>query len=100
MIGQMLGSFRIEGKLGADAAGAVYRAVDDATGRPAVVKVLGGAVIRQPGVFEEYRRRIKVIQEFGHPNIVRILAVGRDRETSYLAMEYVPATALEQIIAE
>ena len=35
MVGEKLGSFRIEGTLGVGAMGVVYRAVHEPTGRPA-----------------------------------------------------------------
>ena len=44
MIGEKLGSFRIEAVLGTGAMGVVYRAVHDSSGKTAALKVLGGEV--------------------------------------------------------
>src|SRR5215469_13911850 len=47
MIGEKLGSFRIDSVLGTGAMGVVYRGTNETTGRPAAVKVISGEIARQ-----------------------------------------------------
>ena len=97
MIGEKLGSFRIEAVLGTGAMGVVYRATNESTGRPAAVKVISGEIAQQGKAYERFQREAEILQQFRHPNIVRFLALGRFKGTSYFAMEYVPGETLEQI---
>ncbi len=98
--GEKLGSFRIESVLGAGAMGVVYRGTNETTGRAAAVKVISGEVSQQSKVYERFRREAEILQQFRHPNIVRFLAVGRFRGTSYIAMEFVPGVTLEKTLQD
>ena len=57
MIGENLGSFRIESILGTGAMGVVYRAVNEATGRLAAVKVINGETSQKGKAYERFRAR-------------------------------------------
>ena len=100
MIGENLGSFRIESILGTGAMGVVYRAVNEATGRAAAVKVINGESSQKGKAYERFSREAEILQQFRHPNIVRFLALGRYKGTSYFAMEYVDGVTLDDILKE
>src|SRR4051812_28733648 len=89
MIGQKLGSFRIESKLGSGAMGVVYRATSEVNGRQAAIKVVTAELMQKGTAFERFKREAEILQQFRHPNIVRFLAVGKSKGTSYFAMEYI-----------
>jgi serine/threonine-protein kinase len=103
-IGETLGSFRIESVLGSGAMGVVYRATNEKTSRVAAVKVLGSEFSPQGSsktkLRDRFEREAKILEQFRHPGIVRFLAVGRFRGTSYFAMEYVEGETLEKVINE
>jgi serine/threonine-protein kinase len=101
MIGEKLGSFRIEAVLGNGAMGVVYRGTNETTGRPAAVKVIGGEIAKQSHgkAYERFKREAEILQQFRHPNIVRFLALGRYKGTSYFAMEFVAGENLDQLLA-
>lgn len=98
MIGEKLGSFRIESVLGSGAMGVVYRGVNETTGRLAAVKVISGEASQKNKAYERFRREAEILQQFRHPNIVRFLAVGRYKGISYFAMEFVPGETLDEIL--
>ena len=77
MIGEKLGSFRIESTLGVGAMGVVYKATNETTGRPAAVKVVNSEIAQRGKAYERFRREAEILQQFRHSNIVRFLAVGR-----------------------
>src|SRR3954447_26410283 len=99
MIGEKLGSFRIDAVLGTGAMGVVYRGTNEATGKPAAVKVIGGEIAKQGKAYERFKREAEILQQFRHPNIVRFLALGRFKGTSYFAMEFISGETLEQMLA-
>jgi serine/threonine-protein kinase len=98
MIGEQLGSFRIEAVLGTGSMGVVYRATNVATGRPAAVKVPGGEIANQGKIYKRFQREAEFLQQFRHPNIVRFLALGRFKGIPYFAMEYIVGENLQQLL--
>jgi hypothetical protein len=100
MVGEKLGSFRIEGTLGVGAMGVVYRAVHESTNKPAAVKVVNKEVSQRGKIYERFRREAEILRQFRHANIVRFHALGRYKGTSYIAMEYVQGKTLEQVLGE
>jgi serine/threonine-protein kinase len=100
MIGQQLGSFQLEERIGAGAMGIVYRAAHVRNGKKAAVKIITTEAALRGNAFERFEREAEILQQFRHPNIVRFLAVGRSKGTSYFAMEYIDGKTLERTLAE
>jgi eukaryotic-like serine/threonine-protein kinase len=100
LVGEKLGSFRIESVVGSGAMGVVYRATNEKTGRVAAVKVVSAEFAQGGKIRDRFEREAEILQQFRHANIVRFLAVGRFRGTSYLAMEFVDGSTLEKSINE
>jgi eukaryotic-like serine/threonine-protein kinase len=100
LIGEKLGSFRIEAVLGSGAMGVVYRGTNEKTGKPAAIKVMGGEFGQKGTIGHRFDREAEILQQLRHPNIVRFLAWGKFRGTSYIAMEYVQGDTVEKLIAE
>jgi len=100
LIGEKLGSFRLEEVLGSGAMGVVFRATQETTGRPAAVKIVHGELAQKGKVFDRFEREAEILKQFRHPNIVRWLAWGRFKGTSYFAMEYVEGVTLERVLQD
>jgi serine/threonine-protein kinase len=100
LIGEKLGSFKIESVLGSGAMGVVYRGTHEKTGRIAAVKVVNTEYAQGSKIRDRFDREAEILQQFRHSGIVRFLAVGRFRGTSYIAMEYIEGVTLEATIAE
>jgi serine/threonine protein kinase len=100
LVGEKLGSFRIESVVGSGAMGVVYRSTNEKNGRLAAVKVVSAEFAQGGKIRDRFEREAEILQQFRHPNIVRFLAVGRFRGTSYLAMEFVEGSTLEKGILE
>jgi serine/threonine-protein kinase len=97
MIGERIGSFRIESWLGAGSMSVVYRGAHASSGRPAAIKVAREAAAGGQGRF---RDAADFLLRLHHPNIARALAIGRHREIPYLALEYVRGFTLAQVLAQ
>ena len=98
MIGQKLGSFRIEGELGQGAMGIVYKGTQEGKDRPAAIKVIAAEQIGKGKSLDRFIREATILEQFRHPNIVRYLARGKSGATYYYAMEYVPGSTLDAVL--
>ncbi len=100
MIGEKLGSYKIEAILGSGAMGVVYRAIQEGSGREVALKVMINDQGAKGNASERFQREMAILQQFRHPNIVRLLAVGRYNGRSYFAMEYIKGKTLDCLIDE
>ncbi len=97
-VGEQLGYFRLEEKLGEGGMGAVYRALDESLQRYVAVKVMRAST---QGVGSSAQRVSRLLDEavaqarVSHPNIVTIYFVGRDEAEPFFAMELLPGPTLE-----
>ncbi len=101
MIGQRLGSFLIEEKIGAGAMGVVFRALYERPDRPpmhAAVKIITGEAGSKARIPKRFEREAKILEKFRHPHIVRFLARGRYQGVDYVAMEYLTGGTLEDLL--
>jgi hypothetical protein len=95
-----LGGYRMLEPLGAGATGWVYRAVEEASGAPAAVKVLHPHLAGQPGFRERFEREARVAAMFRSPNVVRVLGHGDDGRLLYLVMELVEGRSLKDVLRD
>jgi eukaryotic-like serine/threonine-protein kinase len=97
MLGQEVGSFRIESWLGAGSLGIVYRGVNAQTGGPVAIKLARD-------VREVSQRRLlhsgEILSQIHHQNIVRFVGMGRFHGTTYLAMELISGVTLANELSE
>jgi serine/threonine protein kinase/tetratricopeptide (TPR) repeat protein len=98
MIGTKLSHYLIERRLGAGGMGEVYLAQDLALARPAALKILRPDIA---GALEpRLAREAETFARLQHPWIATFFEAGTDRETPFLAMEYVPGRTLRERLAD
>jgi serine/threonine protein kinase len=100
-VGQRLGPYRIEARLGEGGMGIVFRATHVGESRTVALKVLRDELNQD----EAYRRRLareaRAAAEVDHPNLARVLEVGEADGRFYLAVCYVDGRSLaERLRAE
>lgn len=82
--------------------GVVYLGWDPTLERPVAIKTTRADLKLAPEKAEEYRERFMREARFAgglrHPAIVTIYDVGREGDTPYFAMEYVPGVGLDRVI--
>src|SRR5690349_16728789 len=98
MIGQTLGHYRIEAKLGGGGMGVVYRALDTHLDRSVAIKILRSDVITSPDRKRRFLQEAKAASALNHPNIVHIYDISSSDGTDFIAMEFVPGKTLDQLI--
>ncbi len=98
MIGQTLGHYRIEAKLGAGGMGEVYRAEDLQLDRRVALKVLPAELAENPERLDRFEREAKTLAALDHPNIVTIYSVEEIEGLRFLTMQLVEGRPLSELI--
>src|SRR5262245_2433492 len=97
--GQRLGGFEILGPLGAGGMGEVYRARDTRLGREVALKVLPESLAADKSRLSRFEQEARAASALNHPNIVSIFEIGREGETTFIAMELVDGKTLRELCA-
>ncbi len=83
-VGEQLGPYRVERKIGQGGMGTVYRATDTRLGRPVAIKI-------SRSLFDERsQREARAISSLNHPHICTLHDVG----PNYLVMEFIEGSTL------
>src|SRR5246127_5456774 len=98
MIGQLLGHYRIDSKLGEGSMGVVYRAFDTHLDRPVAIKVLPAETVANPERKRRFVQEAKAASALNHPNIIHIYDIDNTDGTDFIAMEFVPGRTLGECI--
>ncbi len=96
-VGQHLGRFRIDALVGSGGFAWVYRGYDPELDIPVAAKVLKPQFAGDPSFESRFRREASIAARLRHPNIVRILAVGREEQAVYFVMDYLPHGLAQRI---
>src|SRR5438105_1617453 len=104
MIGQTLGHYRIDSKLGEGGMGVVYRAVDTHLDRAVAIKMLRPDATASPERKRRFVQEAKSASALNHPGIIQIYDIDTanlpDGPTNFIAMEFVPGKTLGQCIGK
>jgi serine/threonine protein kinase len=100
MIGQVLGHYRIEAKLGEGGMGVVYRASDTHLDRPVAIKILRADATASPERKRRFVQEAKAASALNHPNIIHIYDISSSDGTDFIAMEFVAGKTLGQLIGK
>ncbi|HNN93536.1 MAG TPA: serine/threonine-protein kinase [Pseudomonadota bacterium] len=95
VVGQQIGSYRIERLIEEGGMGAVFEALHPEIGRRAAVKLLRRNFARDPEFAARFLNEARAANLVGHPNIVEIFEFGRlADETPYIIMEFLSGQSL------
>jgi len=100
MIGQSLGHYRIDAKLGQGGMGVVYRAFDTHLDRPVAIKILRADATASLDRRRRFVLEAKAASALNHPNIIHIYDINSSDGTDFIAMEYVEGKTLDQLIGK
>src|SRR5213079_695487 len=98
MTGQTIGHYRILEQLGAGGMGIVYKALDMHLDRLVAIKVLPPEKVADAERKRRFVQEAKAASALNHPNIITIYDIASENGIDFIAMEYVPGKALNQLI--
>jgi len=101
--GTRVGAYELGKLLGAGGTGYVYRATTPGKGkrgRAVALKVLTAELARDPDAVARFEREAAAVQRLDHPNLIRILDIGRARGLHFIAMELVSGPPFRRVIRE
>src|SRR5215211_9347725 len=99
MIGQLLLHYRVMETIGEGGHGTVYRVIDTALDRPAVVKVLPPDLTERPSNLVRFEREAKLASSLDHPNICTIFGLHKVDDIHFIAMQYVEGRNVRELVA-
>ena len=99
MIGQTLGHYRIQEKLGSGGMGEVYLGHDERLERDVAIKVLPAGALADEGARRRFRNEALALAKLSHPNIEAVYDFDTQDGTDFLVMEYVPGPTLSEKLA-
>jgi eukaryotic-like serine/threonine-protein kinase len=96
-IGRHLGRFRIDALVGSGGFAWVYKGYDPELDVPVALKVLKPQFAGDEMFETRFRREASTAAKLRHPNIIKILAVGREGEAVYFVMDYLSQGLVDRL---
>ncbi len=96
MLGQEIGNWRIESKVGEGGMGTVYLARHQTLGTPAALKVLAHTLSRDEKFRERFMREAQAQAQLRHPGIAQVMDFIEQGEDLFLVIEYLPGGTLAE----
>lgn len=101
--GDVIGNYRVVGKLGEGATGFVFQARHRQLERSVAIKILRSEHTHHPAMVSRFFQEAKAANRVKHPNIAEVYDFGDERSASgealcYLVMEYLEGRTLGEVI--
>jgi serine/threonine-protein kinase len=97
MVGQNIGKYRVEDRVGRGGMGTVYRAIDETLHREVAIKVLN-AELNDPEVAKRFRAEAITVARLSHPGIATIYELFQHDGQWLMVMEFVRGETLEHLV--
>jgi serine/threonine protein kinase len=98
--GDVVGEYRIEGKLGEGGFGAVFSAMHPVIGKHAAIKVLSRQFSANPQMVSRFIAEARAVNQIRHRNIIDIFAFGQLADgRQYYVMELLDGTPFDRYLA-
>jgi uncharacterized RDD family membrane protein YckC len=97
---QTVGGYRLGRELGAGGMGAVYEAVEAATGRRVALKLITPAYSGSGDAVDRFRQEGRIASMVTHSRCVFVLAVDEEAGRPYIVMELMPGSTLKNLVDE
>jgi serine/threonine-protein kinase len=97
MVGQNIGKYRVEDRIGRGGMGTVFRALDETLHREVAIKVLN-AELNDPEIAKRFRAEAITVARLSHPGIATIYELFQHDGQWLMVMEFVRGETLEHLV--
>jgi serine/threonine-protein kinase len=98
LIGQHLGQYHIQARLGVGGMATVYRAHQESIRRDVAIKVIETHLAQNPDFVTRFEREAHTSASLSHMHILKVFDYGQQGEIVYLVMELLPGGSLADLI--
>ena len=98
LIGETIGSYRIDRLLGEGGMGSVYQAYDLSLERIVAIKFIHPHLARRPDFQQRFIQEARLMARLDHPGIIKVYMLGKDGDLLFLPMEFVQGGNLRQLL--
>ena len=95
LVGRTIGKYKITEMLGRGGMAMVYKAYQISLDRYVAMKILPEFFAQDEVLYERFQQEAKATARLRHPNIAQVYDFGREEDTVYLVMEFVPGGTLQ-----
>jgi eukaryotic-like serine/threonine-protein kinase len=96
MLGQRVGKYRVESRLGRGGMGTVYKAVDETLEREVAIKCLN-ADLGDPDLLKRFRAEAITLARLNHPNIATLFELAEHDGQLLMVMEFVRGETFDRV---
>lgn len=97
-VGDSLGRYRIERKLGQGGMGAVFKAIDLGTEEPVAIKVLSEAALTRGNAAERFEKEARLLASVNNPYVTNLIEVCTEGEQRFIVLEFVDGCDLKGVL--
>lgn len=99
---EIMGRYRLDGRLGAGGMSTVFLATDMVLERPVAVKLLAEHLAEDDDFVARFRREALAAARLQHPNIVQVFDSGEDTDSQrhFIVMEYVDGPSCADLLRD
>ena len=100
LIGKTVNGYEIVSQVGQGGMATVFLARQRSMNRNVALKFLPGVFLNDDTYLQRFEREVKIVSQLEHRNIVPVYDYGEFDGQPYIAMRYMPAGSVEELLAE
>ncbi|MBN1271530.1 MAG: protein kinase [Candidatus Aminicenantes bacterium] len=98
-VGEMFaGRYHVIEEVGRGGMGTVYKALDTEINEKVALKLLKPEIAADEKTIQRFRNELKVARKISHKNICRMYHLGKEQNTRFITMEFIPGEDLKTTI--
>ena len=100
LIGKTVNGYEILSQVGQGGMATVYLARQRSMNRKVALKFLPSVFMNDEAYLQRFEREVKIVSQLEHRNIVPVYDFGEYESQPYIAMRYMPAGSVEELLAQ